>query len=201
MNILELDNKKTLHKNWENILKVPKTGKLLYHYTSLEILWKCIENDTMYARNVRFSNDAEEYDFGKKIIHKFCAKKNMHILETGQCFMICFCLEDDLLSQWRGYASEGISIGFDFSYGIFGKRDKEYNTTYHYLNVLNNYNYRQEEKRILIKKNGLENDEKNVDLELNVDKKAFIRSMISIMVWWFHLIKFLMPKKRRLWRN
>lgn len=169
MTISKLGEKKLLHKNWENVLKIPKTEKLLHHYTSLEVLWKCLENDTMYARNVRFSNDAEEYDFGKTIIHKFCNQKKMGVLENSQCFMICFCLEDDLLSQWRGYASEGISIGFDFSYGLTERGNVEYVSTYHYLNVLNNQHYRQEEKRIL--EQVIDHVEESSDSDINNEKK------------------------------
>lgn len=172
MTISNLCAKKLLHKKWEKVLQTPETEKMLHHYTSLEVLWKCLKNDTMYARNVRFSNDAEEYDFGKKIIQKFCAKKNMDLLETSQCFMICFCLEDDLLSQWRGYASEGISIGFDFSYGIVERGLDQYDTTYHYFNVLNNPDYQQEEKRILAKKCESEAIGGADDVELNIEQRA-----------------------------
>lgn len=172
LTILNLCDKRRPHKKWESILKIPEAEKLLYHYTSLEVLWKCLENDSMYARNVRFSNDAEEYDFGKKIVHKFCKQKKIDVLETSQCFMICFCLENDLLSQWRGYASEGISIGFDFSYGLVKQGTVEYDTTYHYLNVLNNQDYQQEEKRILIKKSKLKDTGKVDDLELDIVRKS-----------------------------
>lgn len=172
MTISNLHDKKLLHKNWESILQIPETERLLYHYTSLEVLWKCLENDSMYARNVRFSNDAEEYDFGKKIIHSFCDQKKMGVLENTQCFMICFCMEDDLLSQWRGYASEGISIGFDFSYGIVEQGTDEYDTTYHYLNVLNNRVYQQEERRILLEKCKLKSAGKADDTELDIERKV-----------------------------
>lgn len=37
------------------------------------------------------------------------------ILELNEDYIICFCAQDDKLSQWRGYAPEGgVSIGFDF---------------------------------------------------------------------------------------
>lgn len=29
-------------------------------------------------------------------------------------YMICFCREGDLLSQWRGYARDGVCLGMDF---------------------------------------------------------------------------------------
>lgn len=38
-------------------------------------------------------------------------------------FMVCFCEDGDLLSQWRGYAQNGVSIGMDFTGGICKKKD------------------------------------------------------------------------------
>ena len=37
--------------------------------------------------------------------------------------MVCFCEEGDLLSQWRGYAREGVAMEFDFSKGLYGLED------------------------------------------------------------------------------
>lgn len=83
-----------------------------YHYTPLESFWKIIESDTFRATHVRFSNDDEEYTQGRNIIRK--------IVDSGQtkptdCYVICFCHEPNILSQWREYAQIGVSIGMDFS--------------------------------------------------------------------------------------
>jgi len=89
-------------------------GHLLYHYRSLEGFWNIIEGDCFWATNARFSNDEEEQRLGIKKI-KDLYWEGKPIPGNIDCYIVCFCEEDDKLSQWRGYAQNGISIGFDFS--------------------------------------------------------------------------------------
>lgn len=103
---LEVDKKK-IFKHYKD--------KLYYHYTSLETFWKIVEDDIFHARNVRFSNDIEEYQFGEIIIKKYRKKDTKNEAYKKDCYMICFSEEDNLLSQWREYAKGGVAIGFDFS--------------------------------------------------------------------------------------
>lgn len=98
---------------------------LLYHYAGIETIWKILEGDTFLARNIRFSNDSEEYRLGEKQIRE-CTKDQFTDEEKkekfemqlqqkiGMFYMICFCQDGDLLSQWRGYARDGASLGLDF---------------------------------------------------------------------------------------
>lgn len=66
-----------------------------YHYTSLSALFSILDSDSLWASNVRFSNDSmEEKMLGKA----FCIKDD---------YIICFCSENDVLSQWRGYCYNG----------------------------------------------------------------------------------------------
>ena len=44
---------------------------LLYHYTKLDTLWKILGSDSLFARNIRFSNDFNEYLTGRDTIEKF----------------------------------------------------------------------------------------------------------------------------------
>lgn len=81
-----------------------------FHYTSLETFWNMVESDLMFARNVCFSNDSEEYKLGKKIVDSIFPSSND---EEQDLYMICFCLERDKLSQWREYARNGVCLGFD----------------------------------------------------------------------------------------
>ncbi|MFQ9516638.1 MAG: DUF2971 domain-containing protein [Eubacterium sp.] len=130
----------------------PDKNKLLYHYTSLEVFWKCIDSNSMYARNVRFSNDTEEYELGKKIVSDFIEKKKLTMSREESYYMICFCQDGDLLSQWRGYAKDGVCIGFDFSYGEFNldfENRKKVISKFHSFTVLNNNKYREKEKTFL----------------------------------------------------
>lgn len=85
-----------------------------YHYTSLASFWRIIESSTFRATHVRFSNDSQEYIQGKSIIGDLLKEKGHgDINPTEEYFVICFCTDDDLLSQWREYGN-GVSICMDF---------------------------------------------------------------------------------------
>lgn len=113
-------------KKYKDVFRLPdvKDG-LLYHYASIETIWKILEGDSFLARNIRFSNDSEEYRLGERKIRE-CTKdlfadeekKNKFEIKLqqkmGMFYMICFCRKGDLLSQWRGYARDGASLGMDF---------------------------------------------------------------------------------------
>lgn len=126
---------------------------LLYHYTKLDTLWKIIGSDSLFARNIRFSNDFNEYLTGRNAIEKFVSgvqdieeAKKEKILKKIQenpmmYFMVCFCEEGDLLSQWRGYAQNGVSIGMDFTGGIC--REKSLTQHIEEFCVLNNAKNRE----------------------------------------------------------
>lgn len=93
----------------------------LYHYTSREVFWLIIESESFLARHIMFSNDYQENMIGKKKIEQALKKENVRLMEMESLpFMICFCEEKDLLSQWRGYAKEGVAMEFDFSKGLYG---------------------------------------------------------------------------------
>lgn len=154
-------------------MELPPDGTLLYHYTSLEVLWKCIEGNSMYARHVRFSNDNQEYEIGEERILKFLKEKglNAHIQDTY--FMICFCEKEDLLSQWRGYAEDGVCIGFDFSYGeLFNNYEhkKKVISKYHKLTLLNSEEYAKKEEELLKDKHS--NFKDNLKAQYTVKDKA-----------------------------
>ncbi len=86
-------------------------GDCLYHYTTRENVWNIINSDSFYARHVRFSNDSQEYTLGKKEIENISKKTIAHVED---CYMVCFCKENDILSQWREYARGGVSLMLDF---------------------------------------------------------------------------------------
>ncbi|MGF0034520.1 DUF2971 domain-containing protein [Bariatricus sp. SGI.154] len=84
----------------------------LYHYTTRENLWNIINSNSFYARHVRFSNDSAEYIIGKEEIEK-CLDRG-ELSDLDDCYMVCFCKENDILSQWREYARGGVAIQMDF---------------------------------------------------------------------------------------
>lgn len=99
--------------------KEPKKLPLVYQYRNFSSFWKIIKSDSFWATNARFSNDEAEQQFGIDVISSICAgKPELHNLENmglDENYIVCFCRENDKLSQWRGYAPEGgVSLGFDF---------------------------------------------------------------------------------------
>ena len=64
-----MKEKLALQQKYKKAFRIPKgKGKLLYHYAGLETAWKILESDVFLARNIRFSNDSEEYKRGGKIV-------------------------------------------------------------------------------------------------------------------------------------
>lgn len=105
-----------------NLFDMPKEP--LYHYTSREVFWKILEGESFLARHILFSNDFEENRIGKERIKKAMKRVGNDLAESDALpFMICFCKKKDLLSQWRGYANEGIAFEFDFSKGLYGAQE------------------------------------------------------------------------------
>lgn len=84
----------------------------LYHYTGLATLWNILDSDCLFARNVRFSNDSQEYQLG---VRQLCQYLGRTQLRPDDCYMLCFCKEEELLSQWREYGKGGVCLTFDFS--------------------------------------------------------------------------------------
>lgn len=104
------------------IFKTPQ--KPLYHYTSREVFWKILEGESFLARHILFSNDSEENRIGKEKVKKAMRKIGLTLAESDALpFMICFCEKKDLLSQWRGYANEGVAFEFNFSQGLYGPQE------------------------------------------------------------------------------
>lgn len=116
----------------------------LFQYRSFSGFWSIIKSDSIWARNIRFSNDNQEQKQGLEILKMYYSKqKNNEITEVENTkpkineaiedeqdyFMVCFCEQDDVLSQWRGYAPEGgVSMSFEINsqlpYEIVSDNDK-----------------------------------------------------------------------------
>lgn len=108
---------------------------ILHHYTDANGVYGILTRNCLWASAAQFSNDKSEIDYSIKlaveIIEELWGTKNhlskweqillqhlREILDTplhtfGQPFMISFCEDGDLLSQWRGYGREG---GFSLAF-------------------------------------------------------------------------------------
>ena len=109
----------------------------LYHYTNLEGFLGIInsQNPGFWATHIGYMNDSMEYQHGIKlcenIIEEIIEDPTVEVTLAGrgylntlkeqltkdddEVFVVSFCPNGDLLSQWRGYSrgQYGISIGFD----------------------------------------------------------------------------------------
>lgn len=101
----------------------------VYHYTDLNALISIIEKQTLWATNLYFLNDRNEFKHGISLIFEILEQVNNKNLEAyireiqneidfikrSDRYITCFSKNGDLLSQWRAYASDGkgVSIGFN----------------------------------------------------------------------------------------
>lgn len=115
---------------------------IVYHYCSVETMISILSNHTLRASNIRKSNDYHEVissiptfqrafksacaafatDYADptfiSIIDRFDSDEYIESLidnDSLTYYCVCFSQEQDLLSQWRGYADngKGVAIGFD----------------------------------------------------------------------------------------
>ena len=106
--------------------------KEFWHYTSLKSLMSIfdikganpnISQCNMYASNIRYLNDEEEYKEGKRFLSSIKNCNDCESEYTDDIYVISFCGNGDLLSQWKYYAKgSGISIQFnlkDIKYQYF----------------------------------------------------------------------------------
>jgi len=105
-------------------------GQLIYHYTDLKGLIGIIQHRRLWATDVRYLNDTSESTYGDARLSALLEEDVMarpvlpdlqesflgnwrDFPKAKRLFVACFCADDDLLSQWRGYGRLGYSIGFD----------------------------------------------------------------------------------------
>lgn len=123
-----------------------KHKKKLYYYTSVETMKYILQGANIYATNLLYMNDAEEYSNGLKELREIINNKQQTELISQESlnrelesdvanYSISFSTVGDLLSQWSMYAGEsGVSLMMAFSadevyraYDEFGKRADVYN--------------------------------------------------------------------------
>jgi hypothetical protein len=111
----------------DSILK-PTLPEELYHYTSPAGLLGIVKSRSIWASNIHYLNDEQEFAFGLAVVRDVIARyDSAHDLEVldqlmttldtiarTTVFVASFSEIDDLLSQWRGYCpnGKGVSIGF-----------------------------------------------------------------------------------------
>ncbi|MBD5483035.1 MAG: hypothetical protein HDR15_11045 [Lachnospiraceae bacterium] len=99
----------------------------LYYYTNVETMRCILQNANIYATNLRYMNDAEEYANGVKELREIFNERKRRELITEDMlqgvlenevtsYSISFSEAGDLLSQWSMYAGEsGVSLRMRFT--------------------------------------------------------------------------------------
>jgi hypothetical protein len=112
-------------------LQARSPPKTLYHYTTQEGLLGIVRTGELWATNVQYMNDIGEFFLAVEIaverlrMHRFAPGLSINRLsailvqqlervkEAPIC-AVSFCVDPDLLSQWRGYAGSPGSICLGF---------------------------------------------------------------------------------------
>lgn len=101
--------------------------ELVYHYTSVESLFKIVTSRRLRLGNIFFMNDSMEVEWLFKQAAEVMEQTEGEyvdalggvLLMRGFDYIFCGCFTErcDDLSQWRGYADDGrgIAIGVDLS--------------------------------------------------------------------------------------
>jgi hypothetical protein len=98
----------------------------LFHYTDLNGFQGIISNHDLWLTHLRYSNDEEEMLHGQRVVSDVIAKDlkvkpnpkktaflaavKQKLAQQVDVYICCFCLEGDLLSQWRGYGASGSGV-------------------------------------------------------------------------------------------
>lgn len=107
---------------------------VLYHYTSIEGLLGIIGTKSIWASDILYLNDKDEFHHTLNLLESKAGEnfkgryknktkqllydlfKRKGILEEFDIYVFSLSENGDLLSQWRGYCPHfGFSIGFDYS--------------------------------------------------------------------------------------
>jgi hypothetical protein len=119
---------------------------VLYHYTTATGAIGILEDRELWMTDVRCLNDRSELKYGEKLVQSRIARyltashsplQKMFLerissagvasLTVGShVFVVSFCQDGDLLSQWRAYADrgQGYSLGFDLFHLQWGLNDR-----------------------------------------------------------------------------
>lgn len=105
--------------------------KLLYHYTSAEALLGILQSRSLWATDIRFLNDTEEFTFARDLISSELTRrasrlrtervrsnlaeqlKDLTAHAPPPAYVVSLSEQGNALSQWRAYAPrDGVAIGF-----------------------------------------------------------------------------------------
>jgi hypothetical protein len=107
----------------------------LFHYTTPEGFLGIVQSKEIWATNVLYLNDASELSDAREILRAELDSAPLNLLGSAATFsqsipyysetlpldhfVVSFSEEGDLLSQWRGYGSQGTGFSIGFSASTF----------------------------------------------------------------------------------
>jgi hypothetical protein len=114
----------------------------LYHYTDVQGLLGIIQTQTLWATHVDYLNDSSEVQYARRLVIEMLttyeaearlsstravlsrARETFDLVAATDVYVLCFCEDGDLLSQWRGYGrgGDGYAIGIDAGH-LVAKRE------------------------------------------------------------------------------
>lgn len=114
----------------------------VYHYCSVDTLFKILRSKKLWLFNAKFMNDELEVKWIDTVVNQSkCSLNSPHFddvisvynnLQEKEHYFTSFSQEKDRLSQWRGYADDGkgVAIGFSISkmYDFLGLISKSQGT-------------------------------------------------------------------------
>lgn len=95
----------------------PNYNKIAYQYTKLHSIDDILRSGCLFATDVNFLNDSEEYKFAYNVLKN----DDKTIEDDYRFFSVSFTEKKDDVPQYMIYAGEiGVSIGYDFSFNDWG---------------------------------------------------------------------------------
>jgi hypothetical protein len=150
------------------LINAGRSAEGVYHYTNLEGLRSIVSNHDLWLTHSRYSNDDEEITLGyaraKEAIALARGQRSLgtdwpayldrveSLLERPSSqgvYICCFCREDNLLSQWRGYSANGIGVSLEIDPARFAfttRRDSPVDGLMRFWGVI----YEPERQRALV---------------------------------------------------
>jgi hypothetical protein len=105
--------------------------QIVYHYTSQDVLLKIVKSGMLWATDILYMNDSDEFTYATKIAEEVAEfytpdqrkllkgvfqelSEGMPWVREFSVYVVSFSAQGDLLSQWRAYCPPygGVSLGF-----------------------------------------------------------------------------------------
>ncbi|MBI1280743.1 MAG: DUF2971 domain-containing protein [Anaerolineaceae bacterium] len=115
------------------LINAPPSGEPLFHYTNLDGLHGILSNHDLWLSHAKYLNDEAETTLGYEMAREIIEQKRSTAKISGKIdyleilkqrlseenstavYICCFCQEDNLLSQWRGYGANGTGVSIKFN--------------------------------------------------------------------------------------